>query len=125
MSRNVLQPGQAQDGYDACYAPHQSWITGCLDVHDIGFGPDARPVFVNTLFNCIATVSDGYSFRPVWRPSFISRLAAEDRGVAAAAFAPAMRYCPARGPAPQSTISRTNFGEVGSEGRVERTSRAT
>jgi uncharacterized protein (TIGR03032 family) len=76
---NVLQSGKIQDGYDACFAPHQSWITGSLDVHDIGFGADARPVFVNTLFNCIATVSAGYSFRPLWRPSFISRLAAEDR----------------------------------------------
>lgn len=67
------------DGTDATFAPHQSWVTGDLDIHDIGFGTDGRPLFVNTLFNCIATTSDGYSFRPVWRPPFISRLAAEDR----------------------------------------------
>ncbi|MCX7301351.1 MAG: TIGR03032 family protein, partial [Rhodobacterales bacterium] len=61
------------------YAPHATWITGDLDIHDIGIGADNRPVFANTLFNCLATVADGHSFRPVWRPPFISRLAAEDR----------------------------------------------
>jgi uncharacterized protein (TIGR03032 family) len=77
---NVLPAGQAsQDGYDAVYAPHASWVTGDLDVHDVGFGADGRPLFVNTLFACLATVSDDHSFRPVWTPPFISRLAAEDR----------------------------------------------
>ena len=37
------------------------------------FGADGRPVFVNTLFACLATVSDGYSFSPLWKPPFISR----------------------------------------------------
>jgi uncharacterized protein (TIGR03032 family) len=77
---NVLSGGQgSQDGYDAVYAPHAAWVTGDLDVHDVGFGADGRPVFVNTLFACLATVSDGHSFRPVWMPPFISKLAAEDR----------------------------------------------
>jgi uncharacterized protein (TIGR03032 family) len=77
---NIMPPGSAEEGgYDATFAPHQSWITGDLDVHDIGFGTNGRPVFVNTLFNCIATVSDGHSFKPFWQPSFVSRLAAEDR----------------------------------------------
>ena len=55
------------------------WTTGDLDVHDIGLGSDDRPIFVNTLFSCIATVSDTHSFKPIWRPDFISKLAAEDR----------------------------------------------
>jgi uncharacterized protein (TIGR03032 family) len=77
---NVLPQGQeSQDAYDAVYAPHAAWVTGDLDVHDVGFGADGRPLFVNTLFACLASVSDGHSFRPVWRPPFISRLAAEDR----------------------------------------------
>jgi uncharacterized protein (TIGR03032 family) len=77
---NILAPGQtAEGGVDALYAPHAAWVTGDLDVHDIGFGEDGRPVFVNTLFSCIAEVSDGHSFRPLWKPGFISRLAAEDR----------------------------------------------
>jgi uncharacterized protein (TIGR03032 family) len=77
---NVMPQGSVQAaGIDATFAPHQSWITGDLDIHDIGFDERCKPVFVNTRFNCISTVSDGYSFKPIWKPSFISRLAAEDR----------------------------------------------
>jgi uncharacterized protein (TIGR03032 family) len=77
---NVLAAGEtANDGHDAVYAPHADWVTGDLDVHDLGWGTDGRPVFVNTLFACLATVSDSHSFRPLWMPPFISRLAAEDR----------------------------------------------
>ena len=71
-------PG-GREGHDAVFAPHLTWITGDLDIHDVALGADRRPVFVNTLFGCLATVSDGHSFRPLWRPPFISRLAAEDR----------------------------------------------
>ena len=42
-------------------------------------GPDGSPIFCATLFNCLGTVSPSHSFRPVWKPPFISRLAAEDR----------------------------------------------
>ncbi len=77
---NVIPEGQASaDGPDAVYAPHAGWVTGDVDAHDVGFGADGRPLFVNTLFSCIATVSDSHSFKPLWKPSFISRLAAEDR----------------------------------------------
>jgi uncharacterized protein (TIGR03032 family) len=77
---NVMPAGQGSaDGPDAVFAPHAAWVTGDVDAHDVGFGADGRPLFVNTLFSCIATVSDGHSFKPVWKPKFISRLAAEDR----------------------------------------------
>ena len=76
---NVVAEGGAQGEHDAVYAPHAAWITGDVDAHDIAIGADGRPVFANTLFSCVATVSDGHSFRPLWRPPFISRLAPEDR----------------------------------------------
>ncbi len=76
---NALPAGKQHDGYDALYTPHASWVTADLDVHDVMIGKDGRPIFVNTLFGCLATVSDGHSFKPLWRPPFISRLAAEDR----------------------------------------------
>jgi uncharacterized protein (TIGR03032 family) len=76
---NILSPGQTQVVHDAVLAPHASWITGDLDIHDMTVGPDGRPIFVNTLFNCLSTVADGHNFRPLWRPPFISRLVAEDR----------------------------------------------
>lgn len=65
-------------GYDRLYAPRQSWVTGDIDIHDIRI--DAKgPLFVNTLFSCLARASATASFDPVWRPPFVSRLAAEDR----------------------------------------------
>ena len=70
----------AQGGvYDATFAPHQTWITGDIDIHDVGIGADGRPVFANTLFNCLATIAEGHSFRPLWQPKFVSQLVPEDR----------------------------------------------
>lgn len=77
--RNVLDAGAMHEEHDALYAPRLSWVTGDLDVHDLALLPDGRPVFANTLFSCVATVSDTESFVPLWRPRFISKLAAEDR----------------------------------------------
>jgi uncharacterized protein (TIGR03032 family) len=94
---NVLPPGGREGHFDAVYAPHQTWITGDIDIHDVGIGADDAPVFANTLFNCLATTAPGHSFRPLWRPPFISRLAAEDRchlnGLAMAGGAPAYVTC--------------------------------
>ena len=77
--RNVLAPGAQHEGHDALYAPRMAWVTGDLDVHDVGLLPDGRPVFANTLFNCVATVSDKDSFVPLWKPRFIGGLVAQDR----------------------------------------------
>lgn len=66
-------------GHDRLYAPRQSFVTGDLDVHDIGIEADGGVVFVNTLFSCLARPSRTASFDPVWRPPFVTRLAAEDR----------------------------------------------
>jgi uncharacterized protein (TIGR03032 family) len=99
---NALPAGQTHQGYDRVYVPQLGWTTGDLDVHDIavasngghdiGVDGAGRPLFVNTLFSCLATVSESHSFAPIWRPPFISKLAAEDRchlnGVAMEAGAP-------------------------------------
>jgi uncharacterized protein (TIGR03032 family) len=76
---NSLEPGQGHDGYDRIYVPQMAWTTGDLDIHDIALDWDERIVFVNTLFGCLATVSEQYSFVPLWKPPFLSKLAAEDR----------------------------------------------
>jgi uncharacterized protein (TIGR03032 family) len=76
---NVVPGGGAHGEHDAVYSPHVAWITGDVDAHDVVVPPGGRPIFVNTLFSCIATVSEGYSFKPLWRPPFISKLAPEDR----------------------------------------------
>ena len=76
---NFLEPGERKDNYDALYVPITGHTTGDIDVHDIHIGPDGKPVFVATRFNCLATLSDHGSFEVVWRPPFIDRIAAEDR----------------------------------------------
>ncbi|MFI5400250.1 MAG: TIGR03032 family protein [SAR324 cluster bacterium] len=76
---NALDPGQLHDGYDRLYLPQVGWITGDLDIHDIAVDSLGRVVFVNTLFSCLAAVSESHSFVPLWKPPFISKLAAEDR----------------------------------------------
>ncbi|MES2264889.1 MAG: TIGR03032 family protein [Pseudomonadota bacterium] len=76
---NLFEPGQRQDGYDRLYLPQLAYTTGDLDVHDMAVGVDGKLVFVNTLFGCLATLSDTHSFKPLWQPPFISKLAAEDR----------------------------------------------
>jgi uncharacterized protein (TIGR03032 family) len=76
---NSLEPGQTYQGYDRLFVPQVGWTTGDLDIHDLAVDRDGRVIFVNTLFGCLATVSERYSFVPLWKPPFISRLAAEDR----------------------------------------------
>lgn len=76
---NALDPGHAEQGYDAVYIPQIAYTTGDIDIHDVSIGADGQPIFCATLFNCLATVSPTHSFKPIWRPPFISKLAAEDR----------------------------------------------
>ena len=76
---NILEPGQVHQGYDRLYVPQVGYITGDLDIHDIALNDAGKIIFVNTLFSCLATVSETHSFMPLWQPPFISKLAAEDR----------------------------------------------
>lgn len=76
---NLLTGGRLQDGYDRLYLPQVGNTSGDLDIHDMAVDADGKLVFVNTLFGCLATLSETHSFKPLWRPPFISKLAAEDR----------------------------------------------
>lgn len=76
---NVLEPGQRQDDYDRFYVPQVGYTTGDLDIHDMAVDSGGRLVFINTLFGCLATLSETHSFKSLWHPFFISKLAAEDR----------------------------------------------
>ncbi len=67
------------DGYDRLYVPTLAHTTGDVDIHDVHVRSDGSPVFVATLFNCLATVSPERSIVPLWKPPFISKLVAEDR----------------------------------------------
>jgi uncharacterized protein (TIGR03032 family) len=77
---NVLLPHErTNEGADRHYIPRLAHTTGDVDAHEIGVMADGRIVFVNTLYSCLALLSPVHSFRPYWKPPFISRLAAEDR----------------------------------------------
>ncbi|WP_228932194.1 TIGR03032 family protein [Roseibium aggregatum] len=77
---NVLEPNQRiNDTFDACFVPRTAHVTGALDAHDLGIDRDGRILFVNTRFNCLSTISERHSFRPVWTPPFVSRIVDEDR----------------------------------------------
>jgi uncharacterized protein (TIGR03032 family) len=76
---NVIPPGQRLEGHDTVYVPRLAWYTGDLFAHDVGVLPSGRPIFVNTLFSCLAVVDEQTSFRPVWQPPFVGALRPEDR----------------------------------------------
>ena len=77
--QNVLPDGADEDGYDRLFVPQQAITTGDIDVHDLAASDNGELFFVNTLFCCIATTDEQFSFRPIWRPSFVTKLAPEDR----------------------------------------------
>jgi uncharacterized protein (TIGR03032 family) len=76
---NMLRPSEIYQGHDRLYVPKVGYTTGDLDIHDIVVESDGRVVFVATGFGCLATLNERYSFTPLWRPAFLSKLAAEDR----------------------------------------------
>ncbi|MCB1877153.1 MAG: TIGR03032 family protein [Chromatiales bacterium] len=77
---NFLAPGQRHDGeYDRLYVPLAGYTLGDIDIHDVTQLADGSPIFVNTLFSCLAGLSTTKSFTPLWRPPFISALKPEDR----------------------------------------------
>ncbi len=76
---NVVPAGRDLEGHDAVYVPQAAWFTGDVFAHDVAMTPAGKPIFVNTLFSCLAAVDDQSSFRPFWRPAFVSALAPQDR----------------------------------------------
>ena len=77
---NVLGPGQvANKKHDKVYVPRNFQTTGAVDLHEIGVCSDGKVVFANTKYSCLCELSLTHSFRPIWKPDFISKLAPEDR----------------------------------------------
>ena len=64
--------------YDALYMPRATYYTGQIDIHDLDYG-NGELFAVNTSFSCIIKIDDNYSFSPIWKPPFISKMASEDR----------------------------------------------
>ena len=76
---NLLAPGQHHDGADRLYVPAASFLTGEVNAHELVLTTEGAPLFVNTVFSCLAQLSPSCSFQPVWQPPFIDALKPEDR----------------------------------------------
>lgn len=80
--RLVDVAGSAQlppSAFDVALMPRVSHATGNIDVHEMAVDASDRLIMVNTLYSCLCILDERHSFRPIWKPSFISQLAPEDR----------------------------------------------
>lgn len=75
---NIVNQGHFHDGYDKVFVPQLAYTTGNVSGHDVSTFK-GTPVFINTLFNCLAAVSTSHSFKVLWKPDFISGVFPEDR----------------------------------------------
>ncbi len=74
---------QQPEERDACYLTRASQFTDEIQIHEMAWGVDSTTSkdlwIVNTLFSCLCTLSPQFSFVPRWRPSFVTKLTADDR----------------------------------------------
>lgn len=64
--------------HDACFMPRSTHVTGDVQIHEMAYVGEEL-WFVNTRFSCLATRDADHSFRPIWRPKFITQLTPDDR----------------------------------------------
>ncbi len=76
---NMLATDERSKGFDRLYVPQVGYTTADADVHDVSVDTNGAPIFVSTLFGCLATTSERHSLKALWKPKFLSRYAAEDR----------------------------------------------
>lgn len=78
-NHDALAPKLAPKGrYDGCYLPLNSHVTGDIRVHEMAFlGTELWAV--STRFSCLVSIEAESSFRPRWKPPFVSALTPEDR----------------------------------------------
>jgi len=71
-----LEPAGKHDG---CFLHRRTYVTGDIDIHEMGWGAGDELWFINTRFSALCTLDEISSFNPRWKPPFISALAPEDR----------------------------------------------
>ena len=77
---NMLLSGQLANGqFDAAFVPRIAQTTGDIDAHEIAVAAEGQAILVNTRYNCLARLSPGHSFEPIWKPAFIDAIIGEDR----------------------------------------------
>lgn len=60
-----------ETSHDVTLTPQAALVTGYVNAHDLAIGPQGRPVFAASMFNCVATTTLEASLVPVWYPNFI------------------------------------------------------
>lgn len=63
--------------YTACYLPMDIHFTGDIDIHEMAFADQL--FFINTKFSCLCVKDEKSSFKPVWKPPFITDLVPVDK----------------------------------------------
>jgi uncharacterized protein (TIGR03032 family) len=77
---NVLRSNEVIHAqFDKCYVPRNAQTIGDLDIHELGIRKNGKVVFINTKYSCLAELSQTHSFKAIWKPDFITKLAPEDR----------------------------------------------
>ena len=77
---NVLRPNEVIHGqFDNATSRAMRRPSATLDIHELGIRKNGKVVFVNTKHSCLAELSQTHSFKAIWKPKFISKLAPEDR----------------------------------------------
>jgi uncharacterized protein (TIGR03032 family) len=67
-----------EEQHDIAFLARSCHQTGPLMIHDLAWAGD-QLWLVNTLFNCLVTVDQHWSFVPQWKPPFIDEITPEDR----------------------------------------------
>lgn len=75
----VARKLEPEGKHDACYLPRQIHVTGDIDIHEMAYDKNGELIIVNTKFCTLSTLDPDHSFKPIWRPHFISALAPQDR----------------------------------------------
>ncbi len=64
--------------HDSLYLTKKAFVTGNIHGHEMAWSGDQLWI-VNTLFSCLCTLHEEFSFVPQWQPPFVTELAGEDR----------------------------------------------
>ncbi len=75
LAARIDPPGS----FDRGFLARESFVTGNIHVHELGWGSSGELWIVNTLFSCLCTLHEDFSFVPRWQPSFIDALEPQDR----------------------------------------------
>ncbi|AZV47085.1 TIGR03032 family protein [Nautilia sp. PV-1] len=63
---------------DACYLPLNIHYTGDIDIHEME-AYENKLYFINTKFSCLCEYDPTCSFKPIWKPKFITDLQPTDK----------------------------------------------